>query len=291
MHLSYIVKENDISIKQILKEYFYMSERYILKLKKNNCIFLNGETVTIYKEITENDKLEIVDELEENNSNIVPSSSIPLSIIYEDKYLIIVNKQPGIPVHPSMSHYTNSLSNAVRYYFDKIGLKKKIRPVNRLDKDTSGLVVFAKNEYIQECLVKQMKTNQFKKKYIAFLEGTLENKCGTIKKPIARKEGSIIERCIDINGDISISHYTVFKELDNFSVVEFSLETGRTHQIRVHSKYIGHPILGDTLYGNESSLISRQALHAYYIAFSHPITQKKLEFKIDLPEDMQKIIM
>ena len=268
-----------------------MSDRYILKLKKNNCIYLNGKSVYINAHISNNDELKIIDEIEEDNSNILPSENIKINIVYEDNFLLVVNKQPGIPVHPSMAHYQDSLSNGVRLYFDKIGLKKKIRPVNRLDKDTSGLVIFAKNEYIQECLIRQMKLGIFKKKYIAFLEGILDKKSGTINSPISRKEGSIIERCIDKSGDVSISHYNVLNELQNFSIVEFSLETGRTHQIRVHSKHIGHPIIGDSLYGRPSNLISRQALHAYYIIFIHPVTQEKMEFKIELPEDMQKLII
>ncbi len=290
MKLTYAVTKNDYSIKQILKERFYMSERFILKLKKNNGILLNGTSEHVNKLVFENDILEIIENFEEDNSNIVPSDSIHLSIVYEDEYMLIVNKQPGIPVHPSMSFYENSLSNAIRFYFDKINLKKKIRPVNRLDKDTSGLVIFAKNEYIQECLVRQMKLNLFKKKYIAFLEGILENKSGIIDAPIARKDKSIIERCIDKNGSMAVSYYTVLKDFKNFSEVEFTLETGRTHQIRVHSSYIGHPILGDSLYGHDSYLISRQALHAYYISFIHPITKEIMELKIDLPEDMLNIL-
>ena len=291
MKITYYITEKDYSIKQILKEHFFMSERFILKLKKNNCIYLNNSCVNINSNINCNDVLDIIENLEEDNSNIIPNKNIPLSIIYEDEYMIILNKQPGVPVHPSMSFYETSLSNAVKYYFDKIGLKKKIRPVNRLDKDTSGLVAFAKNEYIQECLIKQMKLNLFKKKYIAILKGILEEKSGIIDAPIARKDNSIIERCIDSNGDKAISNYTVLKEFENFSMVEFSLETGRTHQIRVHSAYIGHPIIGDSLYGKKSDLISRQALHSYYISFFHPITHEKVEFKIPLPEDILKIMM
>ncbi|MBR3152803.1 MAG: RluA family pseudouridine synthase [Clostridia bacterium] len=290
MELSYTVTGSDISIKQILKEHFHMSERYILKLKRNECIYLNNNVANIWNPIFPNDCLEIIDEINEDNSNIIPNPNIPLSIIYEDEYILVINKQPGLPIHPSMAHYTDSLSNGIKYHFDKIGLNKKIRPVNRLDKDTSGLVIFAKNEYIQECLIKQMKLGNFKKKYIALLEGKLEQKSGTINAPISRKEGSIIERCINTKGETSITHYKVLKELENFSEVEFELETGRTHQIRVHSKHIGHPILGDSLYGKSSDLIPRQALHAYYICFEHPITQKKIEFKIGLPNDMQELL-
>lgn len=148
-----------------------------------------------------------------------------------------------MPVHPSMLHFEDTLSNGVKYYFDTINLHRKIRIVTRLDKDTSGLVVFAKNEYIQEMLTLQMRDNLFKKEYIGILEGTLEAKSGTINAPISRRSGSIIERCVDKDGQMSITHYDVIKTFDNMSLVHFILETGRTHQIRVHSKYIGHPIV------------------------------------------------
>ena len=167
------------------------------------------------------------------------------------------------------------------------GLNKRIRPVNRLDRDTTGVVLFAKNEYIQECLIKQMANNTFYKEYIAILDGKLENQKGIINAPISRKDGSIIERCIDENGSKAISHYELIDTKNNLSLVKFILETGRTHQIRLHSKHIGHPIIGDTLYGNESSLITRQALHCYKISFIHPISKNKLELVAPIPQDME----
>ena len=191
-----------------------------------------------------------------------------------------------------MLHYENSLSNGIKYYFDKIGLKKKIRPVNRLDKDTSGIVIFAKNEYIQECLVKQMKKNVFSKEYLAICEGIFEKRSGTITAPIARKENSIIERCVKEDGDISITHYNVLKinSSYNYSIVKLLLETGRTHQIRVHLSHIGHPILGDTLYGNGSTKINRQALHALKVSFVHPISKKEVCYIAPIPNDMKNLL-
>ena len=159
-----------------------------------------------------------------------------------------------------------------------------------MDKDTSGIVIFAKCEYIQEELIKQMKDNILKKEYLGIVQGILTTKTGTINVPIARKENSIIERCIDSNGDLSITHYKVLKEINDYSLVHFILETGRTHQIRVHTRYIGHPILGDTLYGIESSLINRQALHSYKIKFIHPITKEKCVFIAKIPEDIFKLL-
>ena len=289
MKLNYIVFEKEISINQILKNKFNMSERYILKLKKNKCLFVNGKQAFINHQIKVGDILEIIDNVEEESKNIISNSSINLDILFEDEYLLIINKPPNIPVHPSVLHYEDSLSNGVKYYYEKIGLRKKIRPVNRLDKNTSGIVIFAKNEYIQECLSKQMKEGDFKKIYIAILEGIINDDFGTINIPIGRKENSIIERIVSEEGERAISHFKVLKRFDNMSKVEFALETGRTHQLRVHSKYIGHPIVGDTLYGHSSNVINRQALHAYKVCFIHPITKKEIEIVAEIPEDIKKI--
>ena len=229
---------------------------------------------------------------EEDNNNIVPIK-MDLKIIYEDEALLIIDKPAGIPVHPSILHYTNSLSNGVKYYFDSINLKKKIRPVNRLDRNTSGIVIFAKNQYIQECLIHQMQTKEFKKTYLAVVEGHLKKLNGTIDAPITRKENSIIERCVAENGEKSITHYKVLKQNfeKNYDIGECLLETGRTHQIRVHLSYIGHPLIGDTLYGNNSKYISRQALHAYKVEFIHPITNKLTQFTSDVPKDFVSFII
>ena len=223
---------------------------------------------------------------EEDNSNIIPTE-MNLNIIFEDDWLLVVNKPAGIAIHPSVLHYSDSLCNGIRFYFDKIGLKKKIRPVNRLDLNTSGLVVFAKCEYIQECLINQMKNSQFKKEYLAVCNGFFDKKSGTINLPIARKENSIIERCISENGQTAITHYEVLKDFDNYSLVKCSLETGRTHQIRVHMSAIGHPLLGDSLYGSISDLINRQALHCYNLQFIHPVYNNDLNFFGNLPNDFK----
>ena len=217
-----------------------------------------------------------------------------LDILYEDDGLLIINKSPNMPVHPSILHFDDTLSNGVKYYFNEKNIQKKIRPVNRLDKDTSGIVIFAKNQYIQECLVLEMKVNQFQKEYYAILEENLDEKAGTINANISRKPNSIIEREINSDGETAITHFELIKNFEfqnqKLSFVKFKLETGRTHQIRVHSKYIGHPILGDTLYGNKSKLINRQALHACKISFINPLTDKVETVEADMPNDMKKII-
>lgn len=290
MDLEYKITNNKYdNIKQVLKEEFHISDRLLKKLKLNHQIFLNYIPVNInYSDLKIGDLISIVLDFEEEYDNIVPLKS-NLNIIYEDNYLLVVNKPSNMPVHPSCNHFEDSLSNIVKYYFDCIGLKRKIRIVNRLDKDTSGIVIFAKNEYIQEALIQQMKNNTFKKEYLAILNGILEKNSDIISAPIARKENSIIERCVNFEtGDIAITHYDLIKTINNkYSLVHFVLETGRTHQIRVHSAYIGHPILGDTLYGSSSNLINRQALHAQKVSFIHPITKKSIILEAPLPEDMR----
>ena len=287
MKLAYVNSNKYSNVKEVLKARFSMSDRLLLKLKKLDKIYLNGTSAN--HSVLENDLIECYLDYEEDNSNIVPTE-MSLNIIYEDEAYIVVNKPAGIPVHPSMDHYTDSLSNGIAFYFNQIGLKKKIRPVNRLDKDTSGIVIFAKNEYIQECLVRQMKSKEFIKKYIAVVNGNLDNLEGTINAPIARKEGSIIERCVSETGDIAITHYKVLKRKTDFDIVECILETGRTHQIRVHFAYLGHSLLGDTLYGTSSSLINRQALHAYEVEFTHPLSKKKVKYVANVPEDLNKLM-
>lgn len=291
MKLTYTIQPNDnfFNVKELLKLKFQISDRLLVKLKKNKKIWLNSTPTFVDSRLKPFDIVEILIDFEEKSENIIPTQ-MDLNIIYEDEYYIVINKPSGIAIHPSILHYTDSLANGVKFYFEQKNIKKKIRPINRLDKDTSGIVIFAKNEYIQEFLVKEMKKNTFFKEYIAVCEGIFESKIGTINLPIGRKENSIIERCVCSDGDIAITHYNVLKSLKNTSVVHVTLETGRTHQIRVHLFNIGHPILGDTLYGNPSSVINRQALHAYKVKFIHPITGLNVEYIATIPSDIKSII-
>ena len=279
MDLNYTV-HNEINIRQVLRERFGISNRLLLKLKQNKKIYLNNSN-NIYLDMStkETDLIKINLDFDEDNSNIVPTK-MNLNILYEDDSLLIIDKPPHMPVHPSLNHYENSLSNGVKYYFGSINLHRLIRPINRLDKDTSGIVMFAKNEYIQS------RVTNYTKEYIAIVVGKLEGK-GIIDKPIKRKADSIIERCVDENGEKAITEYEVLKNFninrEDLTEVKCILHTGRTHQIRVHMASINHPILGDTLYGKESNLIDRQALHAYKIKFIHPITKKEIEVISPIP--------
>lgn len=253
MLLKYIVGDNK-NLRSILKDELNISSRLFNKIK-NKYVFVNGEHAIYYKDLNVNDVIEVdFGYDDENYNNIVSNPDIKFEIVYEDDWLLIVNKAANLPVHPSLNHYDISLSNGIRAYFDKIGLNKTVRLVNRIDKDTTGLVVIAKCEYIQECLIKQMSDNSFIKEYIAIARGLVDSS-GVIDFPIARKDGSIIERCVDlVRGENAITNYVRLNynpELD-ISLVKCRLLTGRTHQIRVHFAYIGHPLLGDSLYGLES---------------------------------------
>lgn len=277
------------SIKAILKEEFLMSDRLIAKLKNTSQIYINSKPVYINYIFSIGDILSVNLDFNEDSENIVPTK-MKLDILYEDESMLILNKPAGIPVHPSMEHYNDSLSNGVKYYFNQISLKRKIRPVNRLDRNTSGIVIFAKNQYVQECLIKQMKTDNFKKEYLALVNGSLSKKEQIISAPISRKENSIIERCVNTNGNEAITIVELLKNFDNYSLIKCILKTGRTHQIRVHMQFINHSILGDTLYGIPSNLINRQALHAYRVSFTHPITKENITIIAELPEDMKRLI-
>lgn len=293
MILKYIVKKEDKNIRDILKTDLHISNKLIVKLK--NHIFINDIQSKIYCPIKENDVITFDLSYYEEENNVVENSQINIEnhILYEDEWILAIDKLPGINVHPVMHHFTDTLANGVKYYFNKHDIHKKIRPVNRLDINTSGVVIFAKCEYIQESLIQQMKNNIFEKIYIAIVKGSLEGQ-GKIDKPISRKSNSIIEREINYNGAKSITNYESivnFKiENTNYTLLKCILETGRTHQIRVHLSSIGFPIIGDTLYGVKSNLINRQALHAYNVRFIHPVTLEKIEITSKIPDDMNSIL-
>ncbi len=293
MKLEYTNPESSgyVTVFNVLKNEFHLSDRLILKLKKEKQIYINGTPTHVREEIASGDVITVDISFTEESENIVPTK-MDLDILYEDDYFLIINKRPNTPVHPSINHFEDTLSNGVKYYFENIGLKRKIRPVNRLDKDTSGIVIFAKNEYIQECLTHQMKACIFKKEYLTLVTGTLEESPLTLVKNIKRKAESIIERCVsdDEDSEYAETIFETVREFKDYSLIKCILKTGRTHQIRVHTSFLGHSILGDTLYGTSSNLINRQALHAYKVSFIHPITKEPVEITCDLPEDMQKLL-
>lgn len=262
------------NIKTILKQYFMMSENLIKQLKSiPDGITVNGEhkNVTYILNYADNLKIKVV----EQYSNSIEPHPVPFKIIYEDEDIMIVDKPFGIPTHPSAGNYTHTLANGVIYYFNSKGENRIFRAVNRLDKDTSGLMCIAKNSYSHARLCQNLHQNLVRK-YTAAVEGIIEND-GEITLPIARLDKSVIKRCVDKNGLWAKTYYKVLKVYHDFTLVELELETGRTHQIRVHMSYIGHPLLGDWLYGSERSDM-RTALHSSYLSLSHPVTGEKLQF-------------
>lgn len=211
-----------------------------------------------------------------------------IHILYEDDYILAAIKPAGINMHPTCLEIRETLANYVAAYLYEQGIYK-VHIVNRLDKDTSGVCIFAKNAYIQELF---SKCSDYSKEYIAIVQGKLDKEKDIISAPISRKQGSIIEREVSSQGKEAITEYTVLKynEKKDYTTLLVKLHTGRTHQIRVHMAYIGHPLLGDELYGGKKDLILRQALHCYKLSFKHPVTGKFVEIVCDLPGDMVKIM-
>ncbi len=227
--------------------------------------------------------------LDETPSEHIPAWEHPLSILYEDEDLIIINKEAGLPVHPSQGHYGTTLANALAGLFEKRGEPFVFRAVSRLDRDTSGVILIAKNMLSGAILSSMVAERKIHRTYTAIVSGYTEE-TGTITLPIARKEASVIERCIDMeHGEYACTHYRrlAYAPAIGCSQLLLKLETGRTHQIRVHLKAIGHPLPGDFLYNPDYRLIKRQALHSWHLSFQHPITGKAMEFTAPLPEDFK----
>ncbi len=291
MRLDYLVTEefNGLKVYNILRGPMKVSGTMIKRLKKSGGILLNNAPVRTIDGVKTGDILTVIIDNNEG-ATITPENNL-ISVLYEDESFIAVDKPANMAVHPSAGHQTGTLAQAVLWYLIEQGLQTKIRPINRLDRDTSGITLFAKNAYIQDQLARQMKDNRVYKAYLGIVHGVFSPEKGTIRLPIARKEGSIMERVIDSSGYDSITHYETIKVHNDLSLVKFVLETGRTHQIRVHSKAMGHPLLGDGLYSDiVTNLIGRQALHSHQLSFDHPITGKRIELVSPLPEDMKRVL-
>jgi len=291
MRLDYLITEefNGLKVYNILRGPMKVSGTMIKRLKKSGGILLNDAPVRTIDGVKSGDILTVIIDNNEG-ATIIPENN-PISVLYEDESFIAVDKPANMAVHPSAGHQTGTLAQAVLWYLIEQGLQTKIRPINRLDRDTSGITLFAKNAYIQDQLARQMKDNRVYKAYLGIVHGVFSPEKGTIRLPIARKEGSIMERVIDSSGYDSITHYETIKVHKDLSLVKFVLETGRTHQIRVHSKAMGHPLLGDGLYSDiVTNLIGRQALHSHQLSFDHPITGKRIELVSPLPEDMKRVL-
>lgn len=280
------IEEEGMEVKDVMRKNFDFSSRLRNKIKRNKLVSLNGKQAEGWFKVFAEDELLI--KLPEETSNFMPQP-IPLFPVFEDNDLLILNKQPGLIVHPTKGHPVNTVANALMYYMEQNNQSWKIRFVNRLDMDTSGLLVVAKNAFCQNEYTIQSKANQVKKTYTAIVKGIIEEDNGTIDLPIGRPDPVDVRRGVMEDGSPSVTHYKVLERFERYpyTMVELLLETGRTHQIRVHMSHIGHPVLGDHLYGGENvNFIERQALHASRLAFTHPITKEPLNLEAPLPDDM-----
>ena len=226
----------------------------------------------------------------ERRSGIVPAPG-PLDIVYEDEDLLVLNKAPGVPVHPGPGHFDDTICNFLLNYYDLKGIEGDAHPVHRLDRGTSGLLVVAKHPHAQEVLKEQLHTPQFRRTYLAVCEGAPQPPAGLIDAPLGPRDGSLVEQEVRPDGKAARTRYETLWTDGACSLLRLELDTGRTHQIRVHMAYLGHPLVGDFLYGREApELIPRPALHSWQVTFRHPITAEELTFTAPLPRDMEALL-
>jgi len=293
--INYSIQEDHhgLTIQQFLKLRLYTSKAIIALKKTPEGILLNGTWAYVNQKISSGDILTVHIVETEISEKIVPEH-IPLDIVYEDDDILVINKPADMPVHPSQNHYIGTLANALAYYFEKQHKPFVFRCINRLDKDTTGLTILAKHQLASGILSDMVSKRLIKRTYLALCidNGALPSN-GVIDAPIARKEDSTIERCVDFEkGEYAVTHFTKIQHFSDkqISLIKLQLETGRTHQIRVHMKYIGHPLIGDDLYESDCTLIRRQALHSYSLSFLHPVTLKEMYFEQELPKDMARLL-
>lgn len=286
--LEYEISKEDAgrTIKDFLQEKGFSGQNIVELKKMKESILLNGVWEYVTCRVKEGDMLRIHIR-EEESSEKIPPVELPFPVIYEDEDIVVVNKPADMPIHPSLNNYENTLGNAAAYYFTKQNKAFIFRCINRLDRDTTGLTILAKHMVSAGILQSQMVERKIKREYLAIVDGIIEEEEGTIDAPIGRKDGSTIERMVDYeNGERAVTHYRVLGRKEDATLVSLKLETGRTHQIRVHMTHKGHPLLGDFLYNPMDDRMSRQALHAWHLTFIHPITGEEMCFEAPIPEDM-----
>ena len=291
--LEYLITEkfHNKTIEQFLKSEEFPHQAIVQLKKTNEGILRNGVWAYVNEKLQEGDQISL-HLVEETTETSIEPIFVPLSIVYEDEDLIIIDKPANMPVHPSMNHHEGTLANGVLHYYQSKGEHFTFRCINRLDRDTSGLTIIAKHLLSGGILSRQVSGRQIKRTYRAICNGLIP-KQGTIDAPIARAGNSTIERCVDFtNGERAVTHYKriAYDAEKDLSLVELRLETGRTHQIRVHLKYLGHPIIGDFLYNPDYRYCQRQALHSASLQFIHPITKKEMYFTSPLPDDLKDCI-
>lgn len=291
-NIDYIIAEDSagLRVEQFLRRKRYSGQNLSEIKRMPKSILVNGVHYYMRQELSTGDHLQ-VRICETQNSEKIPPTKLPLDIIYEDEDLLVLNKPAGMPIHPSLNNYTNSIANALAYYFQSQGKPFIFRCCNRLDRDTSGLTIVSKHLVSGSILSDMTKYREVHREYLAIARGSVTPSEGTIQAPLGRKEGTIIERTVDWeHGEDAVTHYKVVKEANGHSLVSLRLETGRTHQIRIHMKYLGYPLIGDYLYNPDMEYMTRQALHSHHMEFTHPITGEHMSFTAPLPEDMARVM-
>ncbi|AJS59668.1 RluA family pseudouridine synthase [Paenibacillus sp. IHBB 10380] len=312
--ITYVIptEEEGWKLKDILQRRLGVSRKLLSRLKQSEeGIHLNGERVYISVSVRSGDVVEI--RMEQESSDDILPQPIPFDILFEDEHLLVVNKEAGVIVHPTKGHYTNTLANGVVHYWLEQGQRFRFRPVHRLDQDTSGVIVIAKNPYVHQHISEQMADNKVDKNYIALVHGTPHPSEGIIDGPIDRDPEDPHRRIVTETGYASLTRYRLLEKYKNASMVTLKLESGRTHQIRVHMTSIGCPLIGDTFYQHPyysekkdqeektetqtetevrelDQYMGRQALHANELSFFHPILHQFMTFKAPLPLDMQQLL-
>ncbi len=291
-NIDYIIDEDSagLRVEQFLRRKRYSGQNLSEIKRMPKSILVNGVHYYMRQELSTGDHLQ-VRICETQNSEKIPPTKLPLDIVYEDEDLLVLNKPAGMPIHPSLNNYTNSIANALAYYFQSQGKPFIFRCCNRLDRDTSGLTIVSKHLVSGSILSDMTKYREVHREYLAIARGSVTPSEGTIQAPLGRKEGTIIERTVDWeHGEDAVTHYKVVKEANGHSLVSLRLETGRTHQIRIHMKYLGYPLIGDYLYNPDMEYMTRQALHSHHMEFTHPITGEHMSFTAPLPEDMVRVM-
>ena len=291
-NIDYIIDEDSsgLRVEQFLRRKRYSGQNLSEIKRMPKSILVNGVHYYMRQELSKGDHLQ-VRICETKNSEKIPPTNLPLNIIYEDEDLLVLNKPAGMPIHPSLNNYTNSIANALAYYFQSQGKPFIFRCCNRLDRDTSGLTIVSKHLVSGSILSDMTKYRKVHREYLAIVRGSVTPSEGTIQAPLGRKDGTIIERTVDWeHGEDAVTHYKVVKEANGHSLVSLRLETGRTHQIRIHMKHLGYPLIGDYLYNPDMEYMTRQALHSHHMEFTHPITGEHMSFTAPLPEDMARVM-
>ncbi|MFV9510434.1 RluA family pseudouridine synthase [Tepidibacillus sp. LV47] len=289
--LEYHVSSTDQgkTIEEVCKTKLQLSGRMIQKLTRHRGIQINGKKSYLAYPLKKGDRLQI--KIFEREDYGVEPEPIPLEVLYEDDHVLVANKPAGISVHPTEKNQRGTLAHAIAFYYQTKGLQTKVRHIHRLDKDTTGAILIAKHSLAQSILDKDLRERKISREYLAIVSGIPEPKQGTIDEPIGRDRHHPTRRRVSKTGDRAVTHYQVLETMNNeAALVKLYLDTGRTHQIRVHMSYIGHPLFGDSLYGGPLKGIQRQALHAAKLIFFHPFTKEKVEVEAPMPEDMVQLL-